>query len=150
MPPPSPAPGVAASPLVTWGDVMGTPLRLDAPEQPKGPSFKVPETPRRDQLMLRLAEEAAAKKRPKPAARDGQKRKLTELASPARTPLTTSTAFDALLRASYASPMNKPATPLFPITPSPRIPAAAATPLPSQAEKKARPPPSLTDNLLNI
>lgn len=151
LPPPSPAPGVTASPLVTWGDVMGTPLRLDAPEpHGKGPSFKVPETPRRDQLMLQLAEEAAAKKRPKTAARD-QKRKLTDLASPARAPRTPGAmSFDAQLRASYASPMRKPTTPLFPITPTPRAPSAAATPLPAAgAEKKAR-PASVTDGLLNI
>ena len=42
---PSPAPGIDESPLMTWGEVDGTPLRLDAsetyPSQTPGPAFKV-------------------------------------------------------------------------------------------------------------
>lgn len=42
---PSPAPGVDASPLMTWGEIEGTPFRLDASDTPipksAGPSFKV-------------------------------------------------------------------------------------------------------------
>lgn len=42
---PSPAPGVEESPLMTWGEVEGTPLRLEAsellPSRTPGPVFKV-------------------------------------------------------------------------------------------------------------
>jgi protein DGCR14 len=44
---PSPAPGVEESPLMTWGEIDGTPLRLDAselnPSLTPGPVFKVSE-----------------------------------------------------------------------------------------------------------
>lgn len=42
---PSPAPGMEESPLMTWGEVEGTPLRLEAsetfPSHTPGPVFKV-------------------------------------------------------------------------------------------------------------
>uniref|UniRef100_A0A3B5L7D9 Ess-2 splicing factor homolog n=1 Tax=Xiphophorus couchianus TaxID=32473 RepID=A0A3B5L7D9_9TELE len=45
---PSPAPGVADSPLMTWGEIESTPFRLDGSDTPyvernHGPSFKVRE-----------------------------------------------------------------------------------------------------------
>lgn len=61
-------PGAGESPLVTWGDIEGTPLRLDE-EEPlavplekgsAGPAFRVPETSKREQL----ARDMAARKAP--------------------------------------------------------------------------------------
>ena len=42
---PSPAPGVDESPLMTWGEIEGTPFQLESNETPlvpsNGPTFKV-------------------------------------------------------------------------------------------------------------
>ena len=42
---PSPAPGVNESPLMTWGEIEGTPFRLDGGDTPAsstpGPNFRV-------------------------------------------------------------------------------------------------------------
>lgn len=42
---PSPAPGVADSPMMTWGEIESTPSRLDAsdfqPASTPGPKFRV-------------------------------------------------------------------------------------------------------------
>ncbi|KAF0992222.1 hypothetical protein HZS_5403 [Henneguya salminicola] len=42
--------GVGESPLMTWGEIGGTPLRMDTP----GPSFKIPDTPIREELLFKL------------------------------------------------------------------------------------------------
>lgn len=43
---------------MTWGELEGTPLRLDAtPIATPGPTFKIPEPPRREQLGHQLVEE---------------------------------------------------------------------------------------------
>jgi protein DGCR14 len=53
---PSPMPGVDESPLMTWGEIEGTPFRLDAGDMPVrtadlgGPSFRIPDVPLRDKL----------------------------------------------------------------------------------------------------
>jgi len=52
---PSPAPGVGESPLMTWGEIEGTPFRLDGNNTP-GPSFRIAAMPARDKLALELAE----------------------------------------------------------------------------------------------
>lgn len=68
---PSPAPGVDASPLMTWGEIDGTPYLLDPSETPlltpkgPGPTFKVPDVPRRDKVLLDLAEKASKAHRAK-------------------------------------------------------------------------------------
>ena len=74
---PSPAPGVEFTPFMTWGAVEGTPLVLgsDTPAHissssfSSGPpsKFKVPETPEREKVGIRLAEKA--KKKPTPVRR---------------------------------------------------------------------------------
>ncbi|TMW68771.1 hypothetical protein Poli38472_006239 [Pythium oligandrum] len=60
------APGVDASPLMTWGDIEGTPVVLDAratPERaPSGPSFEVKDTSSREKLAHRLDIEARRRK----------------------------------------------------------------------------------------
>lgn len=64
---PSPFPGVAESPLMTWGEIEGTPFRLDGSDTPlpksQGPSFKMAEPPMREQLALALAEKVGEKHR---------------------------------------------------------------------------------------
>ncbi|ESO01895.1 hypothetical protein HELRODRAFT_94284 [Helobdella robusta] len=70
MPTPSPAPGVDASPFMTWGEIEGTPFRLDGMETPRfgsgsGPNFKIPEVPKRDRLLHQLADKASKAHRAK-------------------------------------------------------------------------------------
>ncbi|XP_034844991.1 splicing factor ESS-2 homolog isoform X1 [Mirounga leonina] len=83
---PSPAPGVNESPLMTWGEVENTPLRVEGSETPyvdrtPGPAFKILEPGRRERLGLKMANEAAAKNR---AKKQEALRRVTEnLASPA-------------------------------------------------------------------
>ncbi|KAK7895250.1 hypothetical protein WMY93_020575 [Mugilogobius chulae] len=162
---PSPAPGVADSPLMTWGEIESTPFRLDGSDTPyiernHGPSFKIPEPGRRERLGLKMANEAAAKNR---ANKQEALRKVTQnLASltpkgtsPALSPAlqrlvnrTSSKYTDKALRASYTpspsrrnalkSPFNGPATP-------------SGTPTPTKAKTpSSQDITSLTDNLLQL
>lgn len=67
---PSPAPGVNQSPLMTWGEIEGTPFRLDGSDTPltpnnSGPTFKIPEQPKRERLAHALAEKASESHRNK-------------------------------------------------------------------------------------
>lgn len=74
---PSPCPGVDQSPLMTWGEIEGTPFRLDGGDTPvrpvAGPSFRITETSRRENIALELADKACERKR-------GQKAKAMEAA----------------------------------------------------------------------
>lgn len=51
-------PGVDASPLMTWGEVDSTPLRVEenTPARHTGPAFKIPQVPEKDRLGLALAD----------------------------------------------------------------------------------------------
>ncbi|ONK66979.1 uncharacterized protein A4U43_C06F14210 [Asparagus officinalis] len=67
---PSPAPGVDESPFMTWGEIEGTPLRLDLDESDvgvggssEGPHFRIPLPPSRDVKAHSLSREAARKLR---------------------------------------------------------------------------------------
>lgn len=64
---PSPHPGVAESPLMTWGELQGTPFRLDGSDTPirpsAGPSFHIVETSKRESIGLALAEKAGERMR---------------------------------------------------------------------------------------
>ncbi|KAL3849194.1 hypothetical protein ACJIZ3_011076 [Penstemon smallii] len=67
---PSPAPGVDESPFITWGEIEGTPLRLEPEDTPidiggsgNGPQFKIPMPPTRDVKAHSLSREAARKLR---------------------------------------------------------------------------------------
>ncbi|XP_068641528.1 uncharacterized protein [Aristolochia californica] len=67
---PSPAPGVDGSPFITWGEIEGTPLRLESEDTPidiggsgDGPHFKIPNLPPRDLKAHSLSREAARKLR---------------------------------------------------------------------------------------
>ena len=54
-----------ASPLMTWGELEGTPMRLDATPSSNAPSFKIPEPSRREVLAHSLAEKASKQHREK-------------------------------------------------------------------------------------
>lgn len=66
---PSPAPGVDESPFMTWGEIDGTPLRLDIDDGLNigsgggsgGPQFSIPLPPTRDVKAHSLSREAARK-----------------------------------------------------------------------------------------
>ncbi|EEF28518.1 protein with unknown function [Ricinus communis] len=67
---PSPAPGVDESPFITWGEIEGTPLRLESEDTPidiggsgDGPHFKILNPPARDVKAHTLSREAARKLR---------------------------------------------------------------------------------------
>lgn len=69
---PSPMPGAHGdeSPMMTWGEIEGTPFCLDAGgDTPRlatsGPSFKINATPLRERLALELVEKNAAQHRQK-------------------------------------------------------------------------------------
>ena len=54
--------GVDASPLMTWGSIEGTPVRIDSDSIPLiagGPSFKMPKVPTREKIALKLADQVA-------------------------------------------------------------------------------------------
>lgn len=67
---PSPAPGVDESPFITWGEIEGTPLRLESEDTPidiggsgDGPHFKIPLPPARDVMAHSLSRDASRKLR---------------------------------------------------------------------------------------
>ena len=52
--------GVDASPLMTWGSIEGTPLRLGSDVTPApGPSFKLPKDSAREQVAHKLADQVS-------------------------------------------------------------------------------------------
>ncbi|PKA67193.1 hypothetical protein AXF42_Ash004685 [Apostasia shenzhenica] len=127
---PSPAPGVDESPFMTWGEIEGSPLRLDLEESPvgnggssDGPHFRIPFPPSRDVKAHSLSREAARRLRersklfqkpPLPSpARGGSASPSVRNLSPAAQKFVrnaiakSSRSVDETLRASYrgASPM---------------------------------------------
>ncbi|VFQ89440.1 unnamed protein product [Cuscuta campestris] len=67
---PSPAPGVDGSPFMTWGEIEGTPLRLEPEDTPvdiggngEGPHYNVPMPASRDIKAHSLSREASRKLR---------------------------------------------------------------------------------------
>lgn len=75
---PSPAPGVNESPLMTWGEIEGTPFRLDSTPLAHVPSFHMPEPPKRESLALKLADKAGERHRDrKKKAIEAARRQLT-------------------------------------------------------------------------
>ncbi|XP_045454089.1 splicing factor ESS-2 homolog [Melitaea cinxia] len=68
---PSPRPGAGAdrSPLMTWGEIEGTPFRLDGGDTPlpavgAGAAYRMLEGGARERIALQLAERAARRRRP--------------------------------------------------------------------------------------
>lgn len=162
---PSPHPGVAESPLMTWGDISGTPFRLDGSDTPlrplAGPSFHIAETSKRETIALSLAEKAGERMR-------NQKAKALEAA---RRNIPSPNIRSTLDRLAAMSPAAKRlASAKITIkdhlsTPSPRstitpIPHKSLTPSPlvrrktplvrTTTPKSQQPRSVLTDDLLNI
>ncbi|KAL0354342.1 UNVERIFIED_CONTAM: Splicing factor ESS-2 [Sesamum angustifolium] len=123
---PSPAPGVDESPFITWGEIEGTPLRLESEDTPidiggsgEGAQFKIPIPPSRDVKAHSLSREAARKLRerskmfhkpPLPSpVRGGSASPSTRTLSPAAQKFMrnaiakSSRSIDESLRASYRS-----------------------------------------------
>jgi len=117
--------------IVTWGDIVGTPLHLkheDAEDEvirTGAREFRVPPTPSRDELLFKL--DAQAKERSKRMM--GGRRITTPIrtpGTPAMSPslraMMRSTKGDPQLRASYSTPTPIPRTPSF-VRPASRTPA---------------------------
>lgn len=139
---PSPCPGVTDSPLFTWGEIEGTPFRLDGGDTPMhpasaGPSFRITETSKRENLALQLAEKAAEQSRSKKAkAIEAARRNIG-------TPLVRNT-IDRLASMSPAARRLASSKLGFINTPSPmRSPAAPSSmKTPNRPSAKLRPTPS--------
>ncbi|GIY48106.1 splicing factor ESS-2 homolog [Caerostris darwini] len=136
---PLPQPGVNDTPLMTWGEIEGTPFRLDGGDTPlpqnlSGQQFKIPQPSARERIAHSLADKVAKKHRKNPSGKSPY-----QMRSPSCSPMTTQERLlsmspaarrlacaklgvqwgsDRALRASYSpSPVRKPSTPL--LTPSP-------------------------------
>eukprot|EP00118_Oscarella_pearsei_P003649 m.15192 g.15192 ORF g.15192 m.15192 type:complete len:486 (+) comp26231_c0_seq1:54-1511(+) len=158
-------PGVDSSPMMTWGEIEGTPFRLDGGDvvdAAPGPTFKIPEVPKRDELGHKLSEKVSQKHR-------AQKRKALETAaasiratpakygsverlsslSPAAQKLVNQSQFgrsDKRLQASY-SPYVKSRDGGTPARPGRGTPVS--TPIASRTPSVSG-QSSITDNLLNL
>lgn len=167
VPSPSPAPGASESPFMTWGDIDGTPLRLDADDfavdikAADGPQFKMFDLPIKERVGRSLATghtpvSVLRKRKTTPAVTGLRKQATPTAASPAARKIAqilikskTPSGADQQLRASYSSPGRLPAfeTPSrmkTPVINPPRAPLSIA---------KAHIKPqsnNITDNLLNL
>ncbi|KAF5290102.1 hypothetical protein FQA39_LY14883 [Lamprigera yunnana] len=150
---PSPRPGVTDTPLMTWGEIEGTPFRLDGSDTPllrtPGPSFKMAEPPRREQIALALAEKVSERHRDQkkkrfivqsPRPNSSSIDRLATM-SPAARRLATSRLKLGDLRTLSPSPIQRLRTP--------GTPRRIHTPKLNLGIKKAV-NDNLTDDLLNI
>ncbi|KAI9249222.1 nuclear protein DGCR14 [Phascolomyces articulosus] len=121
---PTLSPSRIGSPLMTWGNIEGTPMLISGSETP-GPQFSLPKESKREKLGMKLSEKASRAHRKRMNERMGTPRKGVGLASPAaqhllrrsHTPRTS--AFGDALRSSYGG--NTPR--------GSRTPGATPTPL---------------------
>ncbi|OUM56848.1 hypothetical protein PIROE2DRAFT_65333 [Piromyces sp. E2] len=61
---PSPNPNrIDQSDMFTWGSIEGTPLLINSGGASSGPVFKIPETPRRELIGMKLSEKASSNMR---------------------------------------------------------------------------------------
>ncbi|KAA6417802.1 MAG: hypothetical protein FRX49_12225 [Trebouxia sp. A1-2] len=169
-------PGPEQSPLMTWGDIGSTPIRLDQEDDihvstSTGPAFKMASVPARDQLGRGIAQKATLSLKRKAAARAGTPLPAGLPTGKRRgpgTPLPISAAGKRLAsnlrgRAGSVQPSPRAAdgfsTPVVSsshkhpsasnaVLEAVRMRALAAHASGSKAEDKAG--PSLTDNLLNL
>ncbi|XP_012529054.1 splicing factor ESS-2 homolog [Monomorium pharaonis] len=165
---PSPRPGECESPLMTWGQIEGTPFRLDGGDTPllrtsQGPSFRIAEPPKREQLALQLAEKAGERHRDRKNKALEAARKSLATPSPRSTMDRLSTMSPAARRlatqklriSSTPSPRRTPLsrTPSVgtrtPNTPRATIPAKDVISQKSEITMRIQ-GPVLTDNLLNL
>jgi len=165
---PSPMPGSGAeSPMMTWGDVMGTPLHLEEedelkdPRESRGPKFKVPATPDREEIHRKLDEKSMQKKRVKkkqsippspmiprsPAVTRSPALSPAAHLSPAAQSLLKKSRIhqsmsktDSQLRASYRSPHTTPIFPSGQRKSSRPTPSPLSTPLQTPSSTSNRTP----------
>lgn len=170
---PSPCPSlIDSSPLMTWGEIEGTPFRLDGSDTPLrssslgGPSFRIAEASKRETLALQLADNVSEKHRAKKSkAIEAAKRNmcasphvrnsLDRLAnlSPAARRLSSNrlglsreswaTPSPKIGRSTFVTPKRTKHTPLLKV----HTPVSIHTPS-SQASYSSE--STLTDNLLDI
>lgn len=148
-----------ASPLMTWGEIDGTPLRISSGTPFRvhagTPSFRMPQTPAREELAHSLADSIAKKHR--------DKRRRDAESARTRSQITGKSAQDQLCRMSPAA--QRLATKRLGITRSsdakllssytPDLVSHSPSPLTpvfskSSARSGAVVTPSLTDNLLHL
>lgn len=169
---PSPSPSlIDSSPLMTWGEIEGTPFRLDGSDTPLrsssigGPSFHIAETSKRETLALQLADSVNEKHRSKKSkAMEAAKKSmcasphvrnsLERLASmsPAARRLSSQrlglsreswgTPSPKINRASFITPKRTKNTPLVKVN----TPARTQTPTNRRSYSES----TITDNLLDI
>lgn len=131
----TPTPSIAAGEeIMTWGDIVGTPLHLKNEDvqddyKPNTREFRVPATPARDEILHRL--DAQSKERNKHITgrrltTPGSRTPQTPMSPAARAMLRNGNKVDAQLRASYG--MTPTPTRTF-ARPAPRKPRG--TPLPT-------------------
>ncbi|CAL1685637.1 unnamed protein product [Lasius platythorax] len=165
---PSPRPGECESPLMTWGQIEGTPFRLDGGDTPllrtsQGPSFRIAEPPKREQLALQLAEKAGERHRDRKNKALEAARKSFATPSPRSTidrlstmsPAARRLATQKLRISSTPSPRRTLSrTPSIgirtPNTPRAITPAKHAISQKSETNTTRIQGPVLTDNLLNL
>lgn len=168
---PSPRPGECESPLMTWGEIEGTPFRLDGGDTPllrtsQGPSFRMAEPPKREQIALQLAEKAGERHRDRKNKALEAARKSLATPSPRSTidrlstmsPAARRLATQKLRIAHTPSPGRVPSlrTPLIgirtPSTPRRNTPLKREVDSASVRSNSSRRSdgPVLTDNLLNL
>lgn len=165
---PSPCPSlIDSSPLMTWGEIEGTPFRLDASDTPlrpssssfSGPSFRIAEASKRETLGLQLAESVSEKHRAK---------KLKAIEAAKRNMAASPHVRNSLERLANMSPAARrlSSVRLAPsgwATPSPRInrtplvtpkrksaPASSNNSTPRSLQNYSDTDSTLTDNLLDI
>uniref|UniRef100_A0A1B6CZD1 Uncharacterized protein n=1 Tax=Clastoptera arizonana TaxID=38151 RepID=A0A1B6CZD1_9HEMI len=170
---PSPAPGVNESPLMTWGNLEGTPFRLDGGDTPlratPGPCFKIPEPPKREKLALALAEKAGERHRdrkkkailaaqrqfntPSPKNSIGSPLERIQSMSPAAQRLASSQIrrlnSDKALQASYSPARSSPAY-SSPLSLTPILASSPKTQPNRILTPKRSSNPNITDNLLKL
>lgn len=170
---PSPCPSlIDSSPLMTWGEIEGTPFRLDGSDTPLrasslgGPSFHIAEASKRETLALQLAETVSEKHRAKKSkaieaakknmcASPHVRNSLERLASMSPAARRLSSVRLGLSRESWATPSPKLSRSTFTTpkrsknTPLVKVNTPSRNPNPSrQASTYAE--STLTDNLLDI
>lgn len=168
---PSPRPGECESPLMTWGQIEGTPFRLDGGDTPllrtsQGPSFKMAKPTKRERIALQLAEKAGERLRDRKSKALEAARK--SLATPSPRPLSTMDRLSMMSPAARRLATQKlkstwvptpqrtrSRTPSIgvrtPRTPRTNTPAADANSENSASDNSPQPHgPVLTDNLLNL
>ncbi|RDD46447.1 Protein DGCR14 [Trichoplax sp. H2] len=153
-------PGLDMTPVMTWGTIESTPMRIEGDATP-GPIFKIPEPPEREKLGLKLSKEISRKQREskrnssisvlKASPRNNFMSPVEKLSmlSPAAKRLVNkgfgSKSIDVALRQSYSpSPLRTNGTPKLNSSLTPKINYATNTP----TQKPST--PSLTDNMLKL